>query len=384
MKRKGIGLILTSLISLWLPGIAAPQEPYKIGAIFSITGPGSSLGIPERDTAQMLEAEINAKGGLPGPVRRPVKIIIYDDASDETKAVLAAKKLIEEDRVAAIVGTSLSGTSLAILGAVQTAQVPLISCAAAIKIVEPAAERKWVFKTPQSDWLIIDVLVDYLKAKGLTKVGWLHVDYAFGDLGWIEFQKAASKAGIQIVAQEKFGQRDVDMTVQLTRAKAANPQAVVIWSIPPSASIVTKNYRDLGIKAPLFQSHGVGNKTYINLAGPAANGVVFPVGKLLVAEQLPDSDPQKPVLLAYAKAFEAKYGPRNTFGGHAWDAVQLAFRAMERAGNNRAAIREVLENTRNFVGITGVFDFSTNDHNGLDRRAVVMVEIADGQWRMAK
>lgn len=386
MKQKWIGLILAVLFLPWLPGAASSQEPYKVGAIFSITGPGSSLGIPERDTAQMLEAEVNVKGGIMGPdgKRHPVKIIIYDDASDETRAVLAAKKLIEEDRVAAIVGTTLSGTSLAILDSIQKAQVPLVSCAAAIKIVEPAAERRWVFKTPQSDFLIIGVLTEYLKAKDLTRVGWLHVDYAFGDLGWIEFQKAAPKAGLQVVASEKFGQRDVDTTPQLTRMKAASPQAVVVWSIPPSASIVTKNYRDLGITAPLFQSHGVGNKRYIELAGPAANGVVFPAGKLLVAEQLPDSDPQKPVLLAYAKAFEAKYGPRNTFGGHAWDALQLVFRAMEKAGADRAGIREVIENTRNFVGITGVFDFSPTDHNGLDRRAVTMIQIVDGQWRPAK
>ena len=382
--RKLIALLLIAWAFTWAPPAADAQEAYKIGAIFSITGPASSLGIPERDTALMLEAEINAKGGLPGPVRHPVKIIIYDDASDETKAVLAAKKLIDEDKVSAIVGTTLSGTSLAILGAVQTAQVPLVSCAAAIKIVEPAAERKWVFKTPQSDFLIVGVLVDYLKGKGLTRVGWLNVDYAFGQLGWIEFEKAAQKAGLTIVANEKFGQKDVDMTPQLTRVKAANPQAVVIWSIPPSASIATKNYADLGLKAPLFQSHGVGNKTYIDLGGPATNGVIFPVGKLLVAEQLPDSDVQKPVLLAYAKAFEAKYGPRNTFGGHAWDAFQLVFRAMERVGNDRAAIRDALESTRNFVGITGVFDFSPTDHNGLDRRAVTMVQIVEGQWKLAK
>jgi branched-chain amino acid transport system substrate-binding protein len=203
MKRKGLYLILVLLLFLFLPGVALSQEPYKVGAIFSITGPGSSLGIPERDTAQMLEAEVNAKGGLQGldGKRHPVKMIIYDDASDETKAVLAAKKLIDEDQVAAIIGTTLSGTSLAILDTVQKAQVPLISCAAAIKIVEPAAERKWVFKTPQSDHLIVGVLTDYLKAKGLTKVGWLNVDYAFGELGWIEFQKAAPKAGLQVATQ---------------------------------------------------------------------------------------------------------------------------------------------------------------------------------------
>jgi branched-chain amino acid transport system substrate-binding protein len=386
MLRMILALTLIAWGLAWGPVPADAQEPYKVGAIFSITGPGSSLGIPERDTALMLEAEVNARGGVKGPDGKmhPLKMVIYDDASDETKAVLAAKKLADEDKVAAIVGTTLSGTSLAILDTVQKAEVPLVSCAAAIKIVEPAAERKWVFKTPQSDFLIVGVLVDYLKSKGLTRVAWLNVDYAFGQLGWIEFEKAAQKAGLTIVANEKFGQKDVDMTAQLTRVKAADPQAVVIWSIPPSASIATKNYADMGIKAPLFQSHGVGNKKYIELAGPAANNVLFPAGKLLVAEQLADNDPQKAVLLAYAKDFEAKYGPRNTFGGHAWDAIQLVLRAMEKAGPDRAKVRAGIEATRNFVGITGIFDFSPTDHNGLDRRAVTMIQITDGQWRQAR
>jgi branched-chain amino acid transport system substrate-binding protein len=384
--RAMLALLLSTLALLWGSPAAQAQDAYKIGAVFSITGPGSSLGIPERDTALMLEADTNAKGGIKGPDGKmhSLKIVIYDDASDETKAVLAAKKLIDEDKVTAIVGTTLSGTSLAILDTVQKAEVPLVSCAAAAKIVEPVAERKWVFKTPQSDFLIVSVLVDYLKAKGLTKVGWLNVDYAFGQLGWIEFEKAAQKAGLTIVANEKFGQKDVDMTAQLTRVKAANPQAVVIWSIPPSASVATKNYADLGMKMPLFQSHGVGNKAFIQLAGPASNGVIFPAGKLLVAEQLPDADAQKAVLLAYAQEFEAKYGPRNTFGGHAWDAVQVVTKALEKAGNDRAGVRTAIEGTRNFVGITGVFDFSPTDHNGLDRRAATMIQITDGNWRPAK
>jgi branched-chain amino acid transport system substrate-binding protein len=382
-------LITTALLLALLVALAAPasaQEAYRVGAIFSITGPGSSLGIPERDTALMLEADINAHGGIKGPdgKRHPLKLVVYDDASDETKAVLAAKKLIDEDRVAAVVGTTLSGTSLAIVDTLQKAEVPMISCAAAAKIVEPVAERKWIFKTPQSDHLIVGVLADYLKAKGLTRVAWLNVDYAFGQLGWIEFEKAAQKLGLNVVANEKFGQKDVDMTAQLMRVKAASPQAVVVWSIPPSASIATKNFGDLGLKMPLFQSHGVGNKKYIELAGPAAHGVLFPAGKLLVAEQLPDGDAQKTTLLAYARDFEAKYGPRNTFGGHAWDAVQLAVKALEVAGPDRAKMRAVIESTRNFVGITGVFDFSPTDHNGLDRRAVTMVQIVDGQWKIAR
>jgi branched-chain amino acid transport system substrate-binding protein len=381
-----VAFVLVALSLVWMPAVGAAQEAYRLGAIFSITGTGSSLGIPERDTALMLEAEINAKGGVRGPdgKLRPLKIVIYDDASDETKAVLAAKKLIEEDRVTAIVGTTLSGTSLAILDTIQKAEVPLISCAAAAKIVEPATERRWVFKTPQSDALIVGALVDYLRAKGLTRVGWLNVDYAFGQLGWIEFEKAAQRAGLTIAGNEKFGQKDVDMTAQLTRVKAANPQAVIVWSIPPSASIATRNHADLGIKAPLFQSHGVGNKKYIELAGAASHGVTFPAGKLLVAEQLADNDPQRPVLLAYARDFEAKYGPRNTFGGHAWDAIQIAVRAFERAGADRAGVRAAIEGTRNFVGVTGVFDFSPTDHNGLDRRAVTMIQIVDGQWKLAR
>ncbi|HEU4440115.1 MAG TPA: ABC transporter substrate-binding protein, partial [Methylomirabilota bacterium] len=180
--RTLVAGILALLACVWPLAPATAEEPYKIGAIFSITGPGSSLGIPERDTALMIEADVNARGGVRGPdgKLRPLKIVIYDDASDETKAVLAAKKLIDEDRVTAIVGTTLSGTSLAILDAVQKAEVPLVSCAAAVKIVEPAAERRWVFKTPQSDHLIVGVLVDHLKARGLARVAWLNVDYAFG------------------------------------------------------------------------------------------------------------------------------------------------------------------------------------------------------------
>jgi len=382
--RRLLFLPLALLLAATLP--AAASEPYTVGAIFSITGPGSSLGIPERDTARMLEAEINARGGVKGPDGRlhPLKLVIYDDASDETKAVLAAKKLIDEDRVIAIVGTTLSGTSLAILDTTQRAEVPVVSCAAAAKIVEPAAERKWVFKTPQSDALIVGVLVDHLKARGLVRVAWAGVDYAFGQLGWLAFEKATQAAGLTVVANEKFAQKDIDITPQLTRIKAAAPQAVVVWSIPPSASIATRNYADLGLKMPHFQSHGVGNKRYIELAGPAANGVSFPAGKLLVAEQLDDRDVQKPVLIAYARDFEAKYGSRNTFGGHAWDAVKLVVRALETAGPDRAGVRTALESTKGFVGITGVFDFSPTDHNGLDRRAVVMVQVVDGQWRLAK
>jgi branched-chain amino acid transport system substrate-binding protein len=382
----GLGLALT----LGVASDAFSQQPIKLGFIPDITGPASSLGLPERDTALMLQAEIDAKGGIKG---RPVKLVIYDGESAETKTLLAAKKAIEEERVAALICCTQSGTSLAIKNAVQTAKVPMVSMAASVRIVEPVKESFWVFKTPQSDHLIAEVLADYLVTRKLTRVAWMNVDNAFGDSGRIEFEKVAKTLGITIVANERFGDKDVDMTTQLTKVKGGDAQALVVWAIPPAASVVTKNAKELGLQIPLFHSHGVANKVFIDLAGPAANGVRFPAGKLLTAESLPDSDRQKTTLVAYAKAFEAKYGPRNTFGGHAWDAIWMAYRAAEAAAartspddlvNSRAAIRDELEKMKEFVGISGVFSMSPDDHNGLDKRAVTVYEVVNGQWHLAK
>jgi branched-chain amino acid transport system substrate-binding protein len=383
-----IGLMLALGLGVGSP--AYGQQPIKLGFIPDITGPASSLGVPERDTALMLQAEIDAKGGIKG---RPVKLVIYDGESTETKSLLAAKKAIEEDRVAALICCTQSGTSLAIKNAVQTAKVPMVSMAASVKIVEPVKDSLWVFKTPQSDHLIAEVLADYLVSKKITRVAWMNVDNAFGDSGRLEFDWLAKKLGIAIVTNERFGDKDVDMTTQLTKVKGSDAQALVVWAIPPSASVVTKNAKELGLQIPIFQSHGVANKRFIDLAGPAANGVRFPAGKLLTAEGLPDNDKQKKTLVAYAKAFEAKYGPRNTFGGHGWDAIWLAYRAAEAAGartnpddleNFRAAIRDELEKIKEFIGISGVFNMSPRDHNGLDNRAVAMYEIVNGQWQLAK
>ena len=387
-----------AMTGLWLAlglGIAVAafaQQPIKLGFIPDITGPASSLGVPERDTALMLQAEIDAKGGIKG---RPVKLVIYDGESTETKTLLAAKKAIEEDRVAALICCTQSGTSLAIKNAVQTAKVPMVSMAASVKIVEPVKDSFWVFKTPQSDHLIAEVLVDYLVSKKITRVAWMNVDNAFGDSGRLEFDWLAKRAGIAIVANERFGDKDVDMTTQLTKVKGSDAQALVVWAIPPSASVVTKNAKELGLQIPLFQSHGVANKRFIELAGPAANGVRFPAGKLLTAESLPDSDAQKKTLVAYAKAYEAQVRGRkqDTFGGHGWDAVWLAYRAVEAAAARtspddlvsfRAAIRDELEKIKEFVGIGGIFNMSVTDHNGLDKRAVTMYEIVNGQWQLAK
>ncbi|MEW6726398.1 MAG: ABC transporter substrate-binding protein [Bacillota bacterium] len=366
------------------PSDKAPQqqdkEPYRIGAVVDISGGAASLGEPERDTLKMLVDDLNAKGGING---HPVELTILDNKSLETEAVLAAKRLIDQNKVLAVLGCSASGTSLAMIDTVQKANVPMISMAASAKIVEPVKDRYWVFKTAQSDIVVANKIAKYLAAKGIKDVAFLSMNNAFGDSGRVNFEKAAPANGLNIVLAEKFEATDKDMTSQLAKVKASKAQATVVWAIPPSAAIITKNFRDLGLDMPLIQTHGIGNKAFLDLAGDAANGVIAPMGKLVVAEQLPDSDPQKAALLAYISSYEKKFNARpSTFGGHAHDAFNLAVKAIGEAGPDRQKIRDALEQTTGFVGISGVFNLSAQDHNGLGEDSMVMVEIKDGQWKL--
>lgn len=391
MKKRFYSLCLAFIMLVALvggcaksPSDKAPQqqdkEPYRIGAVVDISGGAASLGEPERDTLKMLVDDLNAKGGING---HPVELTILDNKSLETEAVLAAKRLIDQNKVLAVLGCSASGTSLAMIDTVQKANVPMISMAASAKIVEPVKDRYWVFKTAQSDIVVANKIAKYLAAKGIKDVAFLSMNNAFGDSGRVNFEKAAPANGLNIVLAEKFEATDKDMTSQLAKVKASKAQATVVWAIPPSAAIITKNFRDLGLDMPLIQTHGIGNKAFLDLAGDAANGVIAPMGKLVVAEQLPDSDPQKAALLAYISSYEKKFNARpSTFGGHAHDAFNLAAKAIGEAGPDRQKIRDALEQTTGFVGISGVFNLSAQDHNGLGEDSMVMVEIKDGQWKL--
>jgi len=387
-KKMSAILVITLILGLLLTGCGGGEktsttetkEPYKIGVILDISGGGSSLGIPERDTVNMIAEEINKAGGING---HQIELLVEDNKSDETESKLLVKKLVDRG-VLAIVGSSTSGTSMAMTDAVNIAEIPMVSAAANAKIVTPVSERKWVFKTAQSDSLVVEKIITYLKSKGWTKVAFASVNSKYGDGGRAVFEKAAAEAGITILGQEKFGEKDVDMTPQITNIKRLNPQAVICWAIPPAASIFTKNYSELNVTSPLIHSHGIGNQKFIELAGDTANGVVFPIGKLLVAENLPDTDPQKSVLVDYATKFEAKYGARNTFGGHAWDALKIVLAAIEKAGPDRTKIRDEIEKTQNFTGISGIFNMSSDDHNGLALDSMVMVQIDQGKWVLAQ
>jgi branched-chain amino acid transport system substrate-binding protein len=385
MKSKALATFLALGLAglIFLTGGCGPSreaEPYVVGAIFSITGPASYLGEPEKNTLEMLVEQLNAQGGING---HPVKLVVYDDEGDVTKARLQATRLVEKDRALAIIGPSLTHTSMTVLDVTQKAQVPLISCAAGVGITAPVLDRKWVFKTAQTDQMAVTRIYQYLQRQGITKVAILTVSTGFGVSGKEQLLALAPQFGIEVVAQEVFGEKDTDMTPQLTKIRGTPAQVVICWGTGPAPALVAKNLKQLGLALPLIQSHGAASQKFIELAGDAGDGIIMPAGKLAIYSQLPDSDPQKAVLREYADKYRAKYkAPESSFGGYAYDALKMLTLALNKAGNNREKIRAEMENIKNFVGISGVFNMTPQDHNGLSPEAFVMVKIEKGTFRL--
>lgn len=358
----------------------AAKSPFVVGAIFSTTGDNAPLGVPERQSVEMVAKQINAAGGIAG---HPLKVEFYDDGGNPQQAVQACSQLLNKKGVIAIIGPTLSGPSLAIADMCQRAKMPLVSCAASAKIVLPV--RSYIFKTAQSDSLAVERIIVYLKSKKISRVGFIYDSNAFGSSGRDQWNIFSRMHGIKTVAMESFGSADADMTAQLTRVKGARPQAIICWGTNPGPAVVASGVKKLGLKMPLIMSHGIANKTFIDLAKSGAEGVVFPAGKLIVANQIPNSDPQKKQLLAYAAAYQKAFGKApNTFGGHAWDAIMLVAKAAAKSNGDRAKIRAALENTKGFVGISGIFNMSPKDHNGINRDAFAFVKISKGKWTLAK
>ncbi|MBM4287487.1 MAG: ABC transporter substrate-binding protein [Deltaproteobacteria bacterium] len=359
------------------PGLAADLV---IGGIFSITGPQSYLGEPQRNTMAMAEEEINAKGGING---QKVKMVVYDDEGDPNKARLNATKLIDRDKVLAIIGPSLTPTSMAIIDITQPAKVPLISCAAGVGITSPVKDRFWVFKTAQTDQMAVGRIYKYLNSQNINKVAIITIASSFGVSGKDQLLNQAPGAGIEVVAQEVFGEKDTDMTPQLTKIRSTPAQAVICWGTGPAISAVAKNMKQLGFTIPLIQSHGAASKRFIEQAGDAAEGVLLPAGKITVYQDLPDTDPQKAVIKNYVEKYEAKFkAPVSSFGGYAYDAVNMLVQTLGKAGSDKAKIRQELENIRNFPAVSGVFNMSPEDHNGLSPDAFVMVKVEQGNWKL--
>ncbi len=361
-------------------GKSSVADPIKIGAIFSVTGPASFLGAPEAKTAEMLVEQINQQGGING---RQLKLIIKDSGGNPEKAISFAKQLIEEDKVFAIIGPSTSGETMKIKGICETNNTLLLSCAAAEVIVDPVA--KHVFKTPQKDSQAARQIFGAMKTMGISKIGVVSGNTGFGNAGKAQLEKLAPEAGIEIAISEVYDKAATDLTGVLSKLKAKGVEAVVNWSIVPAQSIVAKNMKQIGLDVPLFQSHGFGNIQYVKEAGEAAEGIIFPCGRLLVAEKLPDDHPQKQLLIKYKKDYEERYGEEvSTFGGHAFDAVLIVTEAIKRAGADPAAVRDTIENMTGLVGTAGIFNFSPKDHNGIDISGFEMLTVKNSQFALYK
>jgi branched-chain amino acid transport system substrate-binding protein len=368
------------VLSMFVASTASAAPPIKIGALFAVTGPAAFLGEPERNTAKMIVDEINSAGGVKG---RKLELVVYDTAGDATKAVQLATKLIKDDKVAAIIGPSTTGETMAVIPVAEKEQVPLISCAAGSKITEPV--KKWIFKTAQNDTLAVGRIYEYLLKQKQTRVAILTVSDGFGSSGREQLKAQAAKYGITIVSDDTYSPKDTDMTAQLTKIRGSQAQAIICWGTNPGPAVVAKNARQLGLKLPLFMSHGVSSKKFIELAGDAAEGIKLPSGKVIVAGVLSASDSQKKPLMAFVKDYLNHYKAEGDhFGGHAWDAVMLIKAAVEHGADSAASIRDQLEIIKDFHGIGGTFNFSAQDHAGLGKDAFVLVEIKNKDWVVVK
>ncbi|HJW53797.1 MAG TPA: ABC transporter substrate-binding protein [Burkholderiaceae bacterium] len=378
---------LSSVLLFALAGIAfaaGAAERIKVGVTVSATGPAASLGIPERNTFALLPREIAGK---------PVEYIILDDASDTTTAVKNARKLTSEDQVDVLVGSTVTPNSLAMIDVAAESETPMISMAAASAIVEPVdAKRHWVFKTPQNDSHMATAISSHMADHGIKTVAFIGFADAYGEGWYKEFSKAAEQHKIRVVANERFARTDTSVTGQVLKILAANSDAVLIAGSGTPAALPEKTLKERGYKGKIYQTHGVANNDFLRVCGKDCEGTLLPAGPLLVAEQLPDSNPIKKSALKYKNAYEKAFGVGSvsTFGGHAWDAGQLLEAAVPEALKKaqpgtkefRKALRDALEGIKNLPVSHGIVNMSPTDHLGLDQRARVMVQIVNGTWKL--
>lgn len=380
MKFKLKTLALGATLAVSALSVHA-AEPIKIGSILSVTGPAAFLGDPELKTLQLYVEELNKKGGVLG---RQLQLVHYDDGSDANKANGFAKRLIDDDKVDILIGGTTTGATMSVVPLAEKANIPFISLAGAVVIVEPV--KKWVFKTPHTDRMAAEKVFEDMKKRSITKVALLSETSGFGQSGKKETEGVAAKYGITLVANETYGPKDTDISPQLTKIKnAPGVQAVFVFGLGQGPAIVTKNYKQLGITLPLYQSHGVASDDFLKLAGPAAEGVRLPSPAQLIPGKLAANDPQKPVVAAYEMAYKTRYKQDvSTFGGYAYDGLMIAVDAIKRAGStDKAKVRDAIEATKGYVGSSGNVTMSPTDHMGLDLTSFRMLEIKGGDWTIA-
>jgi branched-chain amino acid transport system substrate-binding protein len=366
------------LLTLALP--AAAQD-IRIGGLLETSGFIASLGTPGLEGAQLAVEQVNAAGGIQG---RKIQFINVNSESDNTKTVSGFKRLIEQDKVVAVVGPMSSGSVFAVADSVESAKIPMIANGASRGIVQPPEKRRFTFLAPLTDVVVQSVMFKDMQAKGIKKIAILNSDVAFGTSGRDSLDKGAGGYGITVVARETFGNADTDMTPQLTKIRASDAEATVIWATGPGLAISTKNHRALGIKTPLYLAHSSNDFNFLRLAGDAANGVLLPSSKIYVTAALPAGDPQKPVVERFVRDYEKKYGkPPATFAGNGYDATMMLVEAIRKVGTDPVKLRDAIESTRDYVGVTALYSYSPTDHYGTKPESVVMLTVKGGKFTLA-
>lgn len=386
-KMKFNFALVAALLAVLLSGPAMSKEYVKIGAFFDLSGPAGFIGTPTRLVAEMVVDQINRNGGING---KEILLIIGDTDGNPAKAATIAKKFIYKDKVAAIIGPTRTGTGMNVKGIVEKAGMPTFMTVGGDPVIMGGKFGPYtnIFKSPQRSSIAVKRLYSYLRDKGMTKVGLLTAADGFGKDGGRWLDKLAGEYGLTIVAKESFGPKDTDMTAQLTKLKNSSPQAIVCWTIGPAGSIVAKNKVQLGITTPLFQCHGLPDPKYIELAGKASEGDRMPATKLMIADQLGDDDPQKKVISEFVHLYRDVYHfdkkfPINTHSGYAWDAITIVAEAMKKAGTDPKALRAAIEETKEYVGVSGIYTMTAEDHNGLDVDSMVIVQVKEGKFVLA-
>lgn len=378
--KLGKVICISALVSvLILTGamVVFAQEPYRIGAVMGLTGYIANAAIPGKRICEMQVEEINRSGAING---HPLELIIDDTESSDSKGLLAIKKQVIKDKVSAVVSNSGTGLVLAAMSFYEEQGIPAIANVGATIVAKPV--KKWIFKTPALTTDAVERVCEYMQKHGIRKIAILTMATSFGDEGRTEWERLAAQYGIQIVANERFDPKDSEMSAQLTRIRSTDAQAVQVWSIGPHPAMIAKQRVQLGLKIPLFQCHGVGDADYLRLAGEAAEGSIMPTsGVTVVADQLPESHPQKAMAMKWNARYQEQYKEfAPPMAGYAFDALQMIVNAMKKVGPDRAKLRDEIERTKGYVGLTGVFTFSPTDHSGVTKKDLVMIKVENGKY----
>ncbi|MCU0588736.1 MAG: ABC transporter substrate-binding protein [Syntrophobacteraceae bacterium] len=380
---------VTLLFSGVMPAAGAEDQPIRVGAFFALSGPAATIGTPTKLVAQMVVDRINKTGGING---RKLDLVVGDTESEPTKALMEAKRLVEKEKVVAVIGPTRTDEGLAVKPYFEdTAHVPVIMTIGGDPVIAGGkfGPFHWTFKTPQRTSVAVKTIYDYLKSRNMTRVALLTASDGFGKDGLAWLEQLAPEFGIEIVSREVFAVSDTDMTPQIIKTRETGAQALICWTIGPAGARVARNVKQLGLTIPLAQCHGQPDPKYIELAGEAAEGSIMPSTKLMVVDQLPDSDPQKAVIQEFIKLYSEEYDydkqyPINTHSGYAWDAIFLLSNALREVGSQAEPLRAAIEKTHGYVGVSGIYNLSPEDHNGLGTDSMVMVKVEKGKWVMLK